>query len=118
MAYNYYKEVSKDVQDYIIEHQEQLSCYSREDLEEYLNEKLWNEDCVTGNASGSYTFCTQTAKEYVCDNMELLIDACRDFSETLDSVLSRGWEYCDVTLRCYVLIDNVIEDAINNVNFE
>lgn len=117
MAYNYYKEVSDSVQDYMIEHQEKLSCYSREDLSDYLNETLYVEDSVTGNASGSYTFCSETAKGYVCDNIELLIEACHEFDETIDYALHKGWEYCDVILRCYVL-GNAIEDAIDNIDFE
>ena len=46
-----------------------------EELEEHLNEVLFTEDSVTGNASGSYTFNTYEAEENICHNLDLLGEA-------------------------------------------
>ena len=55
MNYNYLEAMTEDVKN-----DAELSLddllYNRNDLEEKLNEELWINDSVTGNASGSYTF--------------------------------------------------------------
>lgn len=81
-------------------------------MKEDLNEKLFVEDSVTGNASGSYTFNTWKAEEYLCHNLDLLAEANEEFGGSSD-ILSDGAEMCDVTIRCYLLgkaIENVAPD--------
>ena len=62
---------------------------------------------MTGNGSGSYTFNRATAKEYVEDNMDLCLDACKEFgvdgADAFEKLCSGEWEYFDVTIRCYLL---------------
>lgn len=73
--YNYLEAVTNDVKDYI-NSEITMSDYSdRDELAEYLNERLWACDSVTGNASGSYTFSAWTAEEYLCHNLGLLGEA-------------------------------------------
>lgn len=51
--YNYMEAMTEDIREYI-KNEVTLSDYSdRDELEEHLNETLWIEDSVTGNASGS-----------------------------------------------------------------
>lgn len=57
---------------------------------------------VTGNASGSYTFNTWKAEEYLCHNLNLLAEANEEFGSNSD-ILSDGAEVCDVIIRCYLL---------------
>lgn len=53
--YDYYRAVEHDVLDYIQEDLESSDWLdNRDGLEEHLNDVLWTEDGVTGNASGSY----------------------------------------------------------------
>lgn len=72
-------------------------------------------DSVTGNASGSYTFNSYRAKEYVDQNWDLLEEAVEEFGyewETFNPI-EKGFEYCDVTIRCYLLgcaISNVLDE--------
>lgn len=56
--YDYLEAVKDDVREYIKDHDllEEGWQDSRDELEEKLNDDLWAEDSVTGNASGSYTF--------------------------------------------------------------
>lgn len=104
--YNYYDAMENDIKNYI-EENINLEDYTREELEEELNDQLWTCDSVTGNASGSYTFCRAIAKDYVIDNMDLCIDALKEFCvepETIaEKFLAEDWEYFDVIIRCYML---------------
>jgi len=111
MKYDYRKEITKDIFDYVEENYtaeeiaEKLA--DRDEFESTLNDDLWIEDSVTGNASGSYTFSRATAREYVVENMEDCIEALKCFcceAETIaEKFLSEDWEFFDVTIRCYLL---------------
>lgn len=110
--YDYLSAVESDVREYI-ENNVNFHDYSDlDEMKEDLNEKLFVEDSVTGNASGSYTFNTWKAKEYLCHNLDLLAEANEEFGGSSD-ILSDGAEMCDVTIRCYLLgqaIENVAPD--------
>lgn len=110
--YDYLSAVESDVREYI-ENNVNFHDYSDlDEMKEDLNEKLFVEDSVTGNASGSYTFNTWKAEEYLCHNLDLLAEANDAFGGSSD-ILSDGAETCDVTIRCYLLgqaIENVAPD--------
>lgn len=110
--YDYLSAVENDVREYI-ENNVNFHDYSDlDEMKEDLNEKLFVEDSVTGNASGSYTFNTWKAEEYLCHNLDLLAEANEEFGGSSD-ILSDGAETCDVTIRCYLLgqaIENVAPD--------
>jgi len=110
--YDYLSAVESDVCEYI-ENNVNFHDYSDlDEMKEDLNEKLFVEDSVTGNASGSYTFNTWKAEEYLCHNLDLLAEANEEFGGSSD-ILSDGAEMCDVTIRCYLLgqaIENVAPD--------
>lgn len=95
-----------------------------EDFAEWLNDTLWTEDSVTGNASGSFTFNSYEAKEKVFADMETVTEALKEFccgqsEEVADAFLNERWEFLDVTARCYVLGECIAdyisdnEEAIN-----
>lgn len=120
MNYNYLETMKEDIRDYIINDSE-LSIddliYNRSELEEKLNEDLWAYDGITGNASGSYTFNSYKAKEYVLDNMDLLEEMCNEFCVDAETIgkkfLDGAWEWMDVSIRCYLLgqaISEVLDD--------
>lgn len=107
-GYNYREEMKKDIREEIKENYNLAEwAGDRDGLEEKLNDELWIADNVTGNASGSYTFNSWKAKEYVTDNEEDLQDAIREFGVDAETVaekfLDGNWEYFDVTIRCYLL---------------
>ena len=110
--YDYLSAVESDVREYI-ENNVNFHDYSDlDEMKEDLNEKLFVEDSVTGNASGSYTFNTWKAEEYLCHNLDLLAEANEEFGGSSD-ILSDGAEMCDVTIRYYLLgqaIENVAPD--------
>ena len=128
--YDYLSAVKEDVKQWINEHDEWKSDYAdengkwlrednRDDIYEDLNDRLFIEDSVTGNASGSYTFNTWQAEENLCHNLDLLGEAMEEFgyggkpmSELMESA-----ESCDVTIRCYLLgqaISEVLDEIEND----
>ena len=80
--------------------------HDKEDFEQWLYDTLWTCDSVTGNGSGSYTFSTYKAEEYICHNLDLLAEACEEFGGSMD-VMKDGAEACDVTIRCYLLGESI-----------
>lgn len=105
-TYDYRLAVVNDVKAYIddnINRDDWQYPGARYDLEEKLYEDLWTEDSVTGNGSGSYTFSTWRAEEYLCHNLDLLGQALEEFGRGPDYMMTEGPEACDVTIRCFVL---------------
>ena len=105
-TYNYNEVVKADVKEYIQDNYTTAEIIDglthREEFDEHLYNEMWTADSVTGNASGSYTFSTWQAEENLCHNMDLLADALADFGCSLADI-ERGAEFCDVTIRCYLL---------------
>ena len=122
MEYDYREVVKEDVIEQIKDgyKENSLRLYKeegRDALEEYLNDELWVDDQVTGNASGSYTFNTWEAEENLCHQMSLLEEACDEFGQDVGEAVKRGAEYCDVTIRCY-LLGSAISEAIDELEAE
>jgi len=93
----------------------------RDSFEQELNDSLWIDDSVTGNASGSYTFNSYQAREYVLADMDTVREALQEFcvdAETIgEKFLNEDWEYLDVTARCYVL-GSAISEALDNLQYD
>lgn len=115
--YNYLEAVTADVLDYIREEVNFSDFDTIEELEEKLNDELWICDSVTGNASGSYTFNTWKAEEYLAHNWDLLSEALRELCCSGTHALEMGAEYCDVTIRCY-LLGQAISAALEEIEEE
>lgn len=115
--YDYFENVSKDAKNAILEKMNDWNFSDREELEEVANDELWIDDSVTGHASGSYTLNMWQAEENLCHNIELLEDACEEFAQDLGEAIKQGAEYCDVTIRCY-LLSRAIETAIYELEEE
>lgn len=119
--FNYLQAVTADVIDYIRENINATDFENREELAERLNDDLWIEDSVTGNASGSYTFNAHKAKEFVFADPDTVSEALREFCVEADEIanrfLSMNWEYFDVTARCFCLC-SAIEDALDELEDE
>ena len=96
MKYNYYEVMKEDVKNYLEENNIELN----EDTYNDIYDEMFISDEITGNASGSYTFNTYKAEENISHNLDLLKEACEEFccEPKLDNA-----EWCDVTIRCYLL---------------
>ena len=118
--YNYLEAMIEDVKEYLrneAEYDQEDLFYNRSYLEEKLHDELWCNDSVTGNASGSYTFSTWKAEEYLCHNYDELADACEAFGQDIGEAVKRGAEFCDVTIRCY-LLGRAISEALDEIESE
>lgn len=123
MRYDYESAVREDVKQAIFDRYtvDELVAMLREDgrdrVEEKFNDKLWMDDAVTGNASGSYTCNTYAAEDNLCHNMDVLAEACEEFGGDVGEAIRRGAEYCDVTIRCYML-SGAISDFLDEFERE
>lgn len=120
--YNYLDAMKKDVLQAIRENYTLSDYDDRDELEQVLNDDLWIDDSVTGNASGSYTFNSARAEEYVrADGIEYLREAisewCIDAETVAEKFLNEEWEYFDVTIRCY-LLGQAISAALDDIEEE
>lgn len=124
MNYNYIETMQSDVLNYIAENIDRAEYIGdRENLESTLNDDLWAEDSVTGNASGSYFCNAYKAREAVLDNMEYCTESLREFCTEPETIakhfLNEDWEYFDVTIRCYLLGQAISEvlDKLENAGY-
>lgn len=115
--YNYMEAVKNDVMQYIRDEVDLAEWKgNRDGLEEMLNDDLWTVDSVTGNASGSYTFNTYAAEENLAHNWDVLEEALAEFGCD-ENPISKGAEWCDVTIRCY-LLGQAIAEALDDLEEE
>lgn len=113
--YDYRQAVMDDIHNYIKENGIRVTSNNRCRLEEELNDSLWANDSVTGNASGSYTFNTWQAEENLCHNTDLLAEAIDSFGADAGTYKDcmESAETADVTIRCYLLnecISSVLDE--------
>ena len=111
--YNYLEQIKEDVKNFIEENNITVTVDNREEIEEQLNDELWNDDTITGNASGSYFCNTDRAAEAIAFNWDLLADALEYFGYENINPIKKGEDWCDVLIRCYLLpqaISEVIEE--------
>jgi len=110
--YNYEEAVLEDVKEAILERLREGNYVDYDDLEDAqdeIQEDLWADDGVTGNASGSYTFNTFMAELYLVGNGDLYDEALEEFGGKYDS----SPEARDVTIRCH-LLGNAISEALES----
>lgn len=118
--YDYREAIRWDVEDYIRESIDLDEWKGRADeLADYLNEELWTEDSVTGNASGSYTFSTYEAEENLSHNWHLIEELANEWGiePTISDGYEHGAEWWDVSIRCY-LLGECINEALEEFKEE
>lgn len=117
-GYDYREAVKDDVKNYIKENytrdELRAKMQDRDEFAEELHDDCWCADEVTGNASGSYTFSTWEAENYICHNYDILAEALDELGYIDKNPFERGAEWCDVLIRCHVL-SGAIEDALDEI---
>lgn len=120
--YDYRKAMTEDVKEWIKENIDLTEwTEDREGLEQQLNDDLWTEDSITGNASGSYYCNSYKAEESIAHNWDLLNEALDEFGQNDINVIKKGAEWADVTIRCYLLwsvISEVLDELEENGDFD
>ena len=116
--YDYKQALREDIREWLKENPDYLTTgETREEIRENVYDELWVADSVTGNASGSYYCNAWRAEEAICHNWDLLADACEEFGCNDMNPIEKGAEFCDVTIRCYLLgeiLDEVLDEMLNN----
>lgn len=123
--YDYEEMVYIDCKNWIKEHiKRYMNNYpegSKYDISTAMQNDARTADSITGNDSGSYTCNSYKAEENLVGNWGLLQEALIEFGEEGIDILDEGAEWCDVTIRCYILgqvfenaFDDVWEDMENN----
>ena len=112
--YNYLEAVKEDVLNYIEDEVSFEDFEDRDELEEHLNDVLWTEDSVTGNASGSYYCNTWKSADALAHNWDLLEEALENFGDDSNPI-EEGEEWCDVTIRCY-LLPTAISEVLDEID--
>lgn len=120
--YDYREAMTEDVKEWIKENIDLTEwTEDREGLEQQLNDDLWTEDSITGNASGSYYCNSYKAEESIAHNWDLLNEALDEFGQNDINVIKKGAEWADVTIRCYLLwsvISEVLDELEENGDFD
>ena len=116
-TYSYPENVKNDIKEYINDELDTgtfgLLLQGDEDTIEDIRDTLFNEDSVTGNASGSYTMNTLKAEENLVGNWDLLEEAMSEFDLHVNPI-KKGAEWCDSLIRCY-LVDWCFTEAIKEI---
>lgn len=111
--YDYYEAVFDDVRDAVLDDY-YAGKYDRDTLETILNDDLFINDSVTGNASGSYFCNAWRAEEAIAHNWDLLKEAYETFGYSEIPLDSFSPEAADVTIRCY-LLPGIIADVLDDL---
>lgn len=110
MSYNYHDAIKDDcetaIKEYLDYHKDEVKGMSKETLKQKFHDAFWIDDSVTGNASGSYTFCTFEAEQNIAGNWDLLGEAMSEFGCECNAI-EKGAEWADVTIRCYLLGEGI-----------
>lgn len=115
--YDYREAVTDDIRENIGDYYDLKKFDSRDEAFESLYEDFWDNDAVTGNGSGSYTFNAWRAENYLAHNWGLLAEALSEFGYTDSDVniLEKGAEWCDSLIRCYLLsecLNAVLDETV------
>lgn len=127
--YNYLEAVKDDVKTWLVDNSSQFEeikdnnkidgAIDWDGVKDDLNEILWNEDSITGNGSGSYTFNSKKARDYVLEGdglqylKELVDEGWLAYESIGKDVTNYDFEGLDVSLRCYFL-SQAIEEVITD----
>lgn len=111
--YDYLETIKDDLKTFIEDNYDLNDFEDIEEAYEKIYDEAWVSDSVTGNASGSYFCNTWKAEESICHNLNLLGEALQEFGDDA-SLLQRGAEACDVTIRCY-LLGQVLNEVLDEL---
>ena len=125
MEYNYREALKEDILQAIAEKEQWIGkaitevYEDKDEAYDQLYDDLWIDDSVTGNASGSYYCNTYKAEEALCHNWDILDEALREFGCSDENITEKGAEWCDVTIRCYLLgevLGQVLEEMFEQAD--
>lgn len=125
--YDYREAMTTDIKQWLEDNANFYDNFSnfsnRADFTEWLYDRLFVSDEITGNASGSYTFSTYKAAENLISNSDLLIEAIECFGDDPANYRRciESPETADVIIRCHLLgeaIETVVDEMIKKGGFK
>lgn len=115
--YSYPSHVKNDIKEFIEKRLDSgtfgMLVQGDKDTIQDVQDLMFDQDDVTGNGSGSYTFDTFKAEQNLMGNWDLLREAKEELQPNVD-LIDKGPEYCDVMIRCY-LLDWCFNKALNEI---
>lgn len=118
MAYNYIDAMVEDINRIWMDGDQYRygswgDCDTFDQLIDQMYDDLFVDDSVTGNGSGSYTFNSYDAMEFIYGNEYLFNDAAADFCLTDEAIAKHifDYEWIDVLIRCSLLCQALQEWA-------
>lgn len=125
--YNYYEAVKEDVESVLEDDNSEFkelieNASDKSDVYSEIYEILFDDDSVTGNRSGSYTYNREKARQYIKGNLNLLRNALREFGydpydkDIIDEYYKIEPEKGDVTIRCY-LLGEILDEVLDEYDF-
>ena len=119
--YSYIASVEADVWNWMEENVDEWKDINLGALHCFLSDRLFCEDSVTGNASGSYTFSRYIARCNVMGDensddiiSEMVDDGILDTQTLGEWYASQNWEAIDVVIRCH-LLDESISHVVSEI---
>ena len=119
--YSYRASVESDVREWMEENVEEWENVNLGELSCFLSDRLFCEDSVTGNASGSYTMSRYIARCNVLGDeesddiiSEIVDDGILDTQTLGDWYASQNWEAIDVVIRCHLLYE-IISGIVSEI---
>lgn len=119
--YSYRASVESDVREWMMDNEEEWKDVNLGVLSCFLSDRLFCEDSVTGNASGSYTMsryiarCNVMGDEDSDDIITEMVDEGILDTQTLGEwYSSQNWEAIDVVIRCH-LLDEIISGIVSEI---
>lgn len=109
-------EVRNDLKEFILDRwaESQIKDLDREEV----YDEAFTADSVTGNGSGSYFFNAWKAKESIFNmDEDLLKETISEFDIDMSEHWG-GWEYLDVSVRCYALGQIDIDELLDEIRKE
>lgn len=111
--YDYYEVIKDDLKTFISDNYNLEDFKDTDDAYQEIYDNAFISDSVTGNGSGSYFCNTWKSEEAICHNLDLLGEALQEFGDDA-SLLQRGAEACDVTIRCY-LVGQLLSEVLDKM---
>lgn len=94
--------------------------WNKEDLAEWLNDELWDHDCITGNGPNGFA-SEEKCQEYVAGNLATYFEAADEFCDFPNSgtpwIYKNPAQHMDATIRCY-LLGECIWKAVEELNYK
>lgn len=106
--YDYREAMIADIKEYLSDNNIEITDSNREELEEELYDKLWDEDSITGNGPFNYASEEECKTFIMSVPTPIIADILREYDTSYNTLLNALQEeniyrFLDTSIRCYYL---------------